>query len=179
VKNKYDLLKELDCSRKSYLETIEPLSQNQAEQIISEKSWSVIKITEHLYWAEFLGIAVMEKELIEVRNGKQNISHPKFSIESTIEEIITGTWKTKEEAPRIAVPKIEGSIFFWKESFNQLQIFSKNFVNQINNDELDLYAHQHPISGPLTFRQRVEFLRFHIDRHKLQAKKNIKEIILE
>ena len=39
---------------------------------------------------------------------------------------------------------------------------------------LRVIAHAHPISGELDFHQRLEFLRYHIDRHHLQAKVNIK-----
>ena len=49
------------------------------------------------------------------------------------------------------------------------------FTSNLNDDMLRIIAHAHPISGELDFQQRLEFLRFHIDRHHLQAKKNIKD----
>ena len=42
---------------------------------------------------------------------------------------------------------------------------------------LRVIAHEHPISGELDFHQRLEFLRFHIERHHLQAKRNIKSYL--
>ena len=38
---------------------------------------------------------------------------------------------------------------------------------------LRVIAHAHPISGELDFHQRLEFLRYHIDRH-IYNKRNIK-----
>jgi hypothetical protein len=49
------------------------------------------------------------------------------------------------------------------------------FGDEITDDELRLIAHPHPISGPLSFGQRFEFLRFHIDRHVGQVSKLMAE----
>jgi hypothetical protein len=35
---------------------------------------------------------------------------------------------------------------------------------------LEQIIYPHPISGPLDMRQRLEFLRFHLDRHAEQVK---------
>ena len=42
------------------------------------------------------------------------------------------------------------------------------FGEVMTDDELAKKAHPHPISGPLTFGQRLAFLGFHIDRHRGQ-----------
>ena len=43
------------------------------------------------------------------------------------------------------------------------------FGHDIRDDELRILAHPHPISGAMDFHQRLEFLRFHIDRHRDQV----------
>ncbi|WP_332913109.1 hypothetical protein [Algoriphagus boritolerans] len=43
------------------------------------------------------------------------------------------------------------------------------FAQDLQENELRLQAQHHPISGALDFHQRLEFLRFHIDRHRGQV----------
>jgi hypothetical protein len=58
---------------------------------------------------------------------------------------------------------------FWKASLNSLQPVLEAFGSDLQEIELRLQAHPHPISGPLDFHQRLEFLRFHINRHHNQV----------
>ena len=58
---------------------------------------------------------------------------------------------------------------FWKLSLNGLQTLLNSFGEDLKEDELRLQAHPHPISGALDFQQRIEFLGFHINRHKGQV----------
>ena len=85
------------------------------------------------------------------------------------------TWNQKEQVPDIAAPRVGGSISFWMNSFISLEGILNEFTNNLTDDMLRVIAHAHPISGELDFQQRLEFLRFHIDRHQLQAKRNIKD----
>ena len=39
------------------------------------------------------------------------------------------------------------------------------FAALVRESELDSVAYLHPISGPFTMRQGLEFIRFHIERH--------------
>jgi hypothetical protein len=87
----------------------------------------------------------------------------------TIEEIIQRTWQAKEKAPEGAGPRQGGPLSFWRQSLQGLQHILEAFGAEIRPEELRLQAFPHPISGALDFHQRLEFLRFHIDRHRAQA----------
>ena len=51
-----------------------------------------------------------------------------------------------------------------------------NHELDLKENELRLQAHPHPISGPMDFHQRLEFLRFHINRHKDQVSSLLNEM---
>ena len=170
------LVNSVEISRKSYIQTIGQLSKEVTNHKPNESSWNIVEITEHLYWAEFLGVAVMAKVLKEILEGKRELKYESKNKGLTIERVVELTWNQKEQVPDIAAPRVGGSISFWKNSFVSLKGILSEFTSNLNDDMLRVIAHAHPISGELDFQQRLEFLRFHIDRHHLQAKKNIEEL---
>ena len=171
------LINSVEKSRASYLNTVQILSKDNIEYKKNEYSWNIIEITEHLYWAEFLGIAVMAKVLNEILEGKKELKYHSKNKGLSIEKIVGLTWKEKEKVPDIAAPRVRGSFKFWITSFISLEKILFEFGNKLTDDMLRVIAHAHPISGELDFHQRLEFLRYHIDRHHLQAKRNIKNFL--
>ena len=169
------LVNSVEISRKSYIQTIGQLSKEITNHKPDESSWNIVEITEHLYWAEFLGIAVMAKVLNEILVGKREIKYESKNKGLKIEIVVELTWNRKEQVPDIAAPRVGGSISFWINSFISLKDILKEFTHNLTDDMLRVIAHAHPISGELDFQQRLEFLRFHIDRHHLQAKRNTKD----
>ena len=69
------LINSVEKSRASYLNTVQSLSKDNIEFKKNEHSWNIIEITEHLYWAEFLGVAVMAKVLNEILEGKKELKY--------------------------------------------------------------------------------------------------------
>lgn len=165
------LIKDISDSRRTYLDLLSRYSEEQAHWKPDPESWNMVEITEHLYWAEFGGIMGMWKTLDAIRSGKTErlleFDHKGMSIEEVVEK----TWQEKEKVPAVAAPRMGGTIGFWSASLQSLQEILESFGQYINDDELHIKAHPHPISGSLDFHQRLEFLRFHIDRHKNQAER--------
>ena len=64
------LINSVEKSRTSYLNTLQILSKDNIEFKKNEYSWNITEINEHLYGAEFLGIAVMAKVLAHAISGK-------------------------------------------------------------------------------------------------------------
>jgi len=170
-----NLVNSVGISRGSYIKTIGKLSKDVANHKPNKSSWNIVEITEHLYWAEFLGVAVMAKVLNEILDGKREQKYESKNKGLTIEKVVELTWNKKEQVPDIAAPRVRGSITFWINSLVSLNSILTEFTNNLTDDMLRVIAHAHPISGELDFQQRLEFLRFHIDRHHLQAKRNIKD----
>ena len=131
--------------------------------------WNVIENTEHLFWAEHGGIYGMWKTLHAIREGNYERTFASIHKDMPIEQVIALTWKEKEEVPAVAAPRLGGTLAFWKSSFNSLQEILRAFGGDLQEGELRVQAHPHPLSGALDFQQRLEFLRFHIDRHRGQV----------
>ncbi|MFN3997870.1 DinB family protein [Algoriphagus sp.] len=162
------LVKEVSAARSRYLELIANVSEFQARWKPNTEVWNIIENTEHLYWAEQGGILGMWKTLHAIREGEMIRTYEFNHKDLTIEEVVEKTWQPLEQVPSVAAPRLGGSLSFWRTSFLNMQNVLEAFAQDLQENELRLQAQHHPISGPLDFHQRLEFLRFHIDRHRGQ-----------
>jgi DinB superfamily len=163
------LILDVSIARKKYIDQIEHFTQEQAQWKRAPEEWCMVEITEHLFLAEQGGILGMWKSIDAIREGKMERKYESVHQDMPIEQIIELTWQPKEKVPAIAAPRLGGPLAFWCNSLNNLQGVLESFGRHIKNDELRVQAHPHPISGPLDFQQRFEFLRFHINRHREQV----------
>ena len=163
------LVQDIATARSLYLDQIADLTEVQGHWKPEQEVWNVIENTEHLFWAEQGGIYGMWKTLYAIREGNFLRTQESIHKDMLIEQIVALTWKEREEVPAVAAPRLGGTLAFWKSSFNSLQEILRTFGEDLQEDELRLQAHPHPISGALDFQQRLEFLRFHIDRHRGQV----------
>ena len=163
------LTQDVAISRASFLNSISKVSEVNARWKPAPDVWSIIEITEHLFWAEQGGIVGMWKTLHAIRTGTVERNYESDHKNMPIEQVIDLTWQPKEKVPAVAAPKMGGPLSFWKSSIHSLQEVLNAFGQDLREDELRLQAHPHPISGALDFQQRLEFLRFHITRHKDQV----------
>lgn len=109
--------------------------------------------------------------LLGIRAGTLSYEADKPHAGLPIEEVIRRTWKEKELVPAVAAPRMSGPLAYWIAALDGLQSQLEAFGSLLTDADLSLIAHPHPISGPLSFGQRFEFLRFHIDRHRGQVER--------
>lgn len=163
------LIDEVAAARNAYISLIANVSEHEAALNPAEDEWSIVDNTEHLFWAEQGAIYGMWKTLRAIRSGAAERTYESVHKGWSVEEIIAETWKEKEKVPAVAAPRLGGTLAFWKSSLLSLQLVLQDFGNDLEHDELRLQAHPHPISGAMDFHQRLEFLRFHIQRHHRQV----------
>ncbi len=173
------LILEVAEARKLYIRQIDDITEVQAQWKSAPEVWNIIENTEHLFWAEHGGIVGMWKTLHAIRDGKMESKLEPIHQDMPIEKVIDLTWKPKELVPPVAAPRMGGPLVFWKLSLISLQELLDAFGNDLKENELRLQAHPHPISGALDFQQRIEFLKFHIDRHRGQVAQIISDSIIE
>lgn len=164
-----DLIGEVKLARIQYLQVVSTCPEGKVNWRCAPESWNLIDITEHLYWAEHGGIFGMWKTLHAIRNGTYaKTTESKFK-NFPIQQIIDQTWQAKEKVPAVAAPRMGGTLIFWRHALASLQSVLEAFGHDLKEEELRVQAHPHPISGPMDFQQRLEFLAFHIRRHHGQA----------
>lgn len=170
------LIEQVSRERKTYLEQLMHISEAQAHWKQKEDDWHIAEITEHLFWAEHGGIFGMWNTLKGIRDGKLTRTVESVHKNLPIEQIIQLTWRPKEIVPPVAAPRLGGPLSFWIASLASLQQILDAFGQDLQADELRIQAHPHPISGPMDFQQRLEFLGFHIARHRMQCANILDEL---
>jgi len=70
-----------------------------------------------------------------------------------------------------ATPHIGGPLAYWVESFRLSQPLLDALAVSLEGMDLRTIIYPHFLSGPLDAEQRIEFLRFHMDRHRGQIER--------
>jgi hypothetical protein len=162
------LVRQIAEARKAFIAEASVFSESSSKWKATSESWCATEVTEHLFWAEQGGVLGMWKSLYAHREGKP-ISQDEFPYKGlTIEDIVSRTWKEKETVPPVAAPRLGGPIAFWIISLEDLQNNLNALASELTDDDLEIITQPHPISGPLNMGQRLEFLRFHLNRHQKQ-----------
>jgi len=158
------LIADVGRSREKVLEMVRDLTDHEGRWKPSPEEWSAAEIVEHLFLAEMAGIekiwhaaAFSDRRSVSSQNEGQSI-----------EEIVARTWKTREKAPPVATPRGEGPLSFWVASLESCQATLDSLGVRLAGLDLELIVFPHFLSGPLDARQRLEFLRFHLERHRDQ-----------
>ncbi len=158
------LIELVEHARAELLRGVSDLTDAQASFAPGDGEWSVVQNVEHLYLAELSGVTKIWMAADGVRAGKV-WTDPNPNRGKSIEMVVAETWKPKEIAPPIATPNIGGPLSFWIEATHSLTPILASVGQRLEGLLLDDVVFPHFLSGPMDARLRLEFLRFHIERH--------------
>lgn len=163
------LTKSVAAARHDFIRSASGLTYEQSQFRPSPDSWSITDIVEHMVWAEMGGVNGIWKTLEGIKNNAPIWAGDLVHNGLTIEQIIEKTWKEKEQVPENAKPKWGGSIDYWITLLISCQHLLETLARQLEGHDLTRIIYPHIISGPLNVIQRIEFLRFHLQRHQKQV----------
>ena len=163
------LLHEVSSARERYLEALGEPSAAQAGFKPEPDAWSLVELTEHMTLAEQVGINGIWKALAGFRAGRPVWEGDPVHRGRTIEAVIAATWREREIVPPAATPRWGGPLAYWVAALRACEPVLAALGRELERENLEQIIYPHPISGPLDARQRLEFLRFHLDRHAAQV----------
>lgn len=166
-----DLIRDVAGARARFLTSVGEPTPEQAIFKPSPDSWSIIDNVEHITLAEQVGINGIWKALDGLRRGNPVWEGEPIHRRKPIETVIEATWKEKEQVPPVAAPRWGGPVAYWRVSLESCHSLLEALGEALNGEDLERIIYPHPISGPLDARQRLEFLRFHLDRHRAQVER--------
>lgn len=166
----HELVGSVERARNALIDTVANLRPDQATFKPSPDEWSIVENIEHLYLAEISGLTKIWAAARQVRAGvawaDARPNHGK-----SIEDVVATTWKPKELAPGIATPHIGGPLEAWISSLRSLRSVLADLATELDGLDLEAIVFPHYLSGPLDGRQRLEFLRFHMQRYLEQIRR--------
>lgn len=169
--NTFHLIHQVEQARSAFIDSIKGLSVQQIEFKPSEQEWSILQITEHLVWAEQIGVCGMFNAIQGIKSQQPIWEGTSPNIGLSIEQIVDKTWQPKEIVPKVAEPRWGGTISFWIASLKNCSALLVELEQMAQGIDLSRAIYPHPISGPMDVIQRLEFLRFHLERHQKQVER--------
>lgn len=155
------LISDVEAARARVLDSVAGLSNTDATWRPGPNEWSIAENLEHLVLAEQSGVEKIYRALeLPVPALDANPNHG-----LRIEEVVARTWQPRELAPPIATPQGGGTIAYWCAAFRASAHVLAALAAELENRDLSRIVFPHFLCGPLDARQRLEFLRFHMDRH--------------
>lgn len=165
------LTTEVAIARKNFIVAASGLTPDQASFKPSPDEWSIVDNVEHMVWAEMGGINGIWKTFNAIKSGKPIWTGEAVHHGLPIETIITKTWKEKEIVPEVAKPRWGGNVQYWIIALQNCQRLLEELGKVLANEDVEKIIYPHAISGPLNVIQRMEFLRFHLNRHQKQIER--------
>lgn len=162
------LINKIKTSRSQIVELVENITPVEGSIKIKPDTWSIQDVIEHLVLAERGGFDLIYTAAEKFRMGKPVWVGKSENEGLLIEEIIMNTWKPKEKAPESATPIGKWSMGVWLSHFQNCDDLLKNLNVIVKDLPLNKVIYPHFLCGPLDVIQRLEFIRFHIDRHQSQ-----------
>jgi hypothetical protein len=158
------LAEDIERARSAFLETLSGIDDVAVRSPIGEGRWSPLEYLEHLVRAEEATLWRMFKAVEDSRKAGDVLTSR--TPHESIEEIVDRTWGGDVPAPPLAIPKLGGSVSYWSTRLARNADLVSAFGDFMTLGELESVAYPHPISGAFTMRQGLEFIRFHLDRHR-------------
>lgn len=166
----HQLVDGVERTRDTVIDAVKGLRPDQATFKPTRDTWSVVENVEHLYLAELSGVTKIWDAANQARAGVQwTGARPNDG--QSIEAVIERTWKAKEVAPPIATPHIGGPLSAWVTCLRSLRPVLSDLARELDGMDLRAIVYPHYLSGPLDGRQRLEFLRYHMERHLAQVQR--------
>ncbi|MBX2818827.1 MAG: DinB family protein [Rhodothermaceae bacterium] len=165
---KTKLLSRLDAfsiDRQSFVNQLNQLTPEQLSTRPTPGSWSILEIVEHLVLAEkivFKGFPDPES-LIPIKKGLSNRLLYRVVI------FILKSRRFKVDVPdKNMKPTGLTSLSDLLGSWNQNQIWLREFILNRSQPDLKKAVFIHPVSGPITPSEAIYMLQIHFDKHMHQ-----------
>ncbi len=159
-----------DAARRRIIDANRGLAAAQAA-FKAAGGWSVQAHIEHLVLSEQRGVQRIWLAAEALRRGAPLQVGEAVHRGRPIEAVIARTWKPKEKAMAETDPVGEGPLSYWIARYEACQTTLGRIPQVLSGLDPSQVLDLHYLSGPLDAYQRLEFLRFHTDRHYDQVER--------
>lgn len=171
------LLEHVHAARGRVLAEVVSLSDEGGSKKPDESTWNIQEVLEHLVLAERGGYDLICTAAARFRAGDPVWTGPSENDGLPIEAIIDRTWKPKESAPESATPTGQWTASIWASHLRSCDDLLSDLPAVLEGLTPSEVIYPHFLCGPLNAIQRLEFLRFHLDRHLTQIQ-HLRSVLL-
>ncbi len=162
------LIADVAAARRRVMAVVAVVTEDQSTWQPALGEWSVAQVVEHLVLAEHSGFIRMWQAVVGLECGRPVWQGEPVHRGKSIEQNIAETWREREDAPPNATPQTNGPLAYWVASLAACEPVLIALGRALAPFDLEVVIAPHFLSGPLDARQRLEFLRWHMDHHRVQ-----------
>jgi DinB superfamily len=171
-----ELLRRAEAARSEVFSRLDRLSDEEAHTRPSEGAWSVAEIVEHLTLSEGFGIAGLWRAAAEAAFGGGSDPLPPELAARSVDEIFSGATR-RIVSPEAVVPSSGGTpLGYWVARFRASGVLLAALGEELDRVGMESVIMPHFVAGDLDGRQRMQFFRWHVERHLSQIDRTIEEI---
>ncbi len=163
-----DLIADVASARRRVMADVATITEEEVMWLPTPGQWSVAQVVEHLVLAEHAGVFSIWQAAVALQRGEPLWQGEPVHRGKSIEQNIAETWREREEAPPEATPRKNGPLAYWVASLVAREPVVAALGRALAPFDLETVIAPHFLSGPLDARQRLEFLRWHMDHHRRQ-----------
>ena len=168
------LLNDIVRVRQELLSRIEDLAPETVMRAPPGGGWSVAEIAEHLVRAEDYGIVGLWSALPDTDDAPTPLSEELAS--RTIDEVFFDL-PDQVDAPPAVEPEAGGRPFaYWVARLRSHDAVIAELARAMERVGPDRVIYPHHIAGPLDGAQRLQFFRWHLERHVAQVDRTVDAI---
>ena len=164
------LLEDIERARARVTERVESMDTEVAARRPGEGAWSPAEVVEHLVLAEDFGIRGLWKIVLAVRAGEGPAPVAAVLAARSVEEAFVDV-PDRVDAPPPVQPTGKGTARYWCERLRANGWLLRRLAAAMAEIGLDRIVMPHFIAGPLDGRQRLQFIRWHLERHLAQIER--------
>ena len=165
----WELIADVEAARVRVVAAVAGINGDDGEWKPDAETWSIAENVEHLVLAEASGVNRMWRAVEAQKQGEPPLEATNRGL--SIEAIIERTWKPRELAPPMAAPQFGGPVDYWVAALWAGQSVLAALGRELEELDLEAVVFPHFLCGPMDARQRIAFLRFHMDRHAEQIER--------
>ena len=142
----------------------------------SREGWSVAQIIEHLVLAESYGIAGLWRAADLARSGGGPLPLDPAVAARSVDEVFADL-PSRVAAPDAVTPEADGRpVRYWMARLRAHSTLLAELGRELREVGLERVVFPHFVAGPLDGRQRLEFFRWHLERHLGQILRTMEEV---
>lgn len=161
IQNLLNQLDRIEQDRKELFEEVQLLPEELIRKKPSEEKWSILEIVEHLVLGEDYVLGASEKQLPRKRTPFHFFRY--LFVMTILRSFVKVGVPSRKMRPE-SKSSLDELSERWENNHQKL----RNYLENLDPDNLSDAIFFHPISGPLTVQQALNMMEVHLKRHRKQ-----------
>jgi uncharacterized damage-inducible protein DinB len=157
----------LSQQKERFLASLQALTAEQLDFRVKPEAWTVVQVGHHVVQVEQRTADAIKKHR-GMRSGKRRLHHRLGNLLLWL--VFKTGLRVKNPVPEVA-PDADVDLAQLLEAWERARTDLEEVLSEVKERGLQYAAFKHPVGGPLTVEQALDFLVMHLDHHLRQIER--------